>query len=61
MKKEIKINYETLSVFIEDKVKFIKMAMKWNIENPRQKKTKAEFFRMLINKYKENERQEKKE
>ena len=46
--------YTSLSVKREDKDLFLQLNIDWNIKNPTMRKTKEEFFRMMINMFKEN-------
>lgn len=49
--------YTTLSIPIESKDKFLQMNIEWNIKHKKQRKTKEEFFQLLMNKFKEIEKE----
>lgn len=45
------MEYETLSVEKQDKTLFVKLNSDWNMLNPKDKKTRASFFKMMLNEF----------
>lgn len=56
MKKENK-QYASIGVLRQDKDLFDKLNSDWNILNPTMRKRKEEFFRMILNKFREQLKQ----
>lgn len=54
----MKNKFETLNIFTEDKPIFSKLSSDWNVLNPTRKRNKAEFFRMMMNKFREQLKKE---
>ncbi len=54
----VKTGFKTLNIREEDKDLFIKLNSDWNILNPTMRKNKEEFFRMMMNKFKEQLKKE---
>lgn len=53
--------YETLSVEAEDKTMFVKLNSDWNILNPKLRRNRSEFFKMMMNNFKEQLKKEMKQ
>lgn len=50
--------YKTISVKTEDRDLFVKLNSDWNILNPTMRKNREEFFKMMMNKFREQLKKE---
>lgn len=46
--------YTTISIPVEVKDKFLKLNVDWNMRNKKERKTKEEFFELVLNRFEEN-------